>query len=332
MDVTAHSYEVGEPNQAGAARRGAMRLAHELGLGEVDTGRVGIVVTEAATNMLKHARGGRMLLQPFRNGGGWGLDALALDSGPGLRDLGVSMRDGFSTAGTNGTGFGAIARQSSRFDVYSAPGKGTAVFAGVGAAGREPGSAGIGGVCVPIAGETVCGDGWSFEARDGRCTVCVVDGLGHGPLAHEAAARAIDAFHRGTNAPLDERLRRVHDALRPTRGAAAALAEVGPDRRELRFCGVGNVTGRMFGATGERHLVSHFGTLGHDVRRFQVFTYPWSVGGTLVLHTDGLGTHWALDDYPGLAGRHPTLVAGVLFRDHARGRDDCTVVVARLDA
>ena len=54
-----------------------------------------------------------------------------------------------------------------------------------------------------------------------------------------------------------------------------------------------------------------------------------SLGGVVVLHSDGLKTRWHLDDYPGLAQRHPALIAGMLFRDHRRPHDDCSVVVAK---
>ncbi len=46
------------------------------------------------------------------------------------------------------------------------------------------------------------------------------------------------------------------------------------------------------------------------------------------MHSDGLATHWSFDRYPGLGQRHPGLVAGVLYRDHRRGRDDVTVLAA----
>jgi len=48
----------------------------------------------------------------------------------------------------------------------------------------------------------------------------------------------------------------------------------------------------------------------------------------LIQHTDGLGTHWDVDRYPGLLGRSPSLIAAVLYRDFNRGRDDVTVLVA----
>ena len=66
-----------------------------------------------------------------------------------------------------------------------------------------------------------------------------------------------------------------------------------------------------------------------QLRRIQEFSYPWPSGALLVMHSDGLNTSWDVRGQPGLATRHPSLVAGVLYRDHARGTDDVTVAVAR---
>ena len=76
-------------------------------------------------------------------------------------------------------------------------------------------------------------------------------------------------------------------------------------------------------------MVSHNGILGHQVRKFQVFSYRFPRGALCIAHSDGIGPRWDLNHYPGLSARHPSLVAGVLFRDHRRGRDDATVVVVR---
>jgi hypothetical protein len=75
-------------------------------------------------------------------------------------------------------------------------------------------------------------------------------------------------------------------------------------------------------------MVSLAGTAGHNMRKAQSFDYPYP-DGLVLMHSDGLATGWDLDRYPGLAHAHPTLIAGVLFRDYWRQRDDVTVLVAR---
>jgi hypothetical protein len=76
-------------------------------------------------------------------------------------------------------------------------------------------------------------------------------------------------------------------------------------------------------------MVSYNGTVGHEVRKIQEFTYQWHPEAILLLHSDGLGTQWRLERYAGLMYKHPSLIAGVLYRDFHRVRDDVTVLVAR---
>jgi hypothetical protein len=76
-------------------------------------------------------------------------------------------------------------------------------------------------------------------------------------------------------------------------------------------------------------MVSQNGTAGQDSVQVKEFTYPWTTGTLLLMHTDGLQSRWDLGRYPGLISRHPALIAAVLYRDFERGRDDCTVVGVR---
>jgi len=325
--------DVTEVTQVGEARREAVIMAREAGLDENDCGRVGIVVTEAATNLAKHARHGRMLLQEVAEPHG-ALVALAIDGGPGVEHLAVPMTDGYSTSGTPGTGLGAMVRQASFFDIHSQIGKGTSVFMGIWA--RQvvrPSSWGsVGGISVPRRGETVSGDGWAVCESRGRRTLLVTDGLGHGMLAHEASRAARAIFLQHHEEPTTEIVERIHAGLRHTRGAAVAVCRLDPHDNVARFCGVGNVAGRILDGERTWGLVSHHGTAGSEARKIQEFSYPWKPGSILVLSTDGLATRWDLSEYPGLLQHDPTLIAGVLFRDHARERDDVTVVVARYEA
>jgi hypothetical protein len=123
-------------------------------------------------------------------------------------------------------------------------------------------------------------------------------------------------------------LERLHEGLRSTRGAAVAATQLDLERRVVSFAGIGNVSGTILNHT-RRSLASYNGILGHEVRRVRQFEYPWPDEALLVLHTDGLISHWSLDAYPGLSARHPSLIAGILYRDFKRDRDDVTVVVAR---
>jgi anti-sigma regulatory factor (Ser/Thr protein kinase) len=332
MEVTDLRLEVGDASGVGEARRATGHLARAVGLDDAGAGRMALIVTEAATNMVKHGGGGEFVLRSVCEERVGGIDMLALDRGPGIADLAAALRDGFSSSGTPGTGLGAMFRAASLFDIYSRSGVGTAVFARVWAEAQPAtNKKGIsfGAVNVPYPGESISGDAWAISNGGNRVMVMVADGLGHGPLANTAASAATATFRAHCSESVVPLLERIHLALRPTRGAAMALAEIDRGRQVLRFAGLGNIAATLFLGGTTRSLVSHHGTAGHDVRRIQEFTYPWAHGAGLVLHSDGLTSRWTLDAYPGLFERHPMLTAALLYRDFRRGRDDATVVVLR---
>lgn len=324
---------IADRSDPAAARRLAEALAAAQGLEPAAVGRVAIVATELATNLVKHAGGGEMLLRALNEEGQGGVEIVALDRGAGMKSVLECQRDGYSTSGSVGIGLGAVLRLGNMVDVYSWPGRGTAVLARVtaappGARADRP-SIGVGGICVSMSGQESCGDDWAV-ARDGAGTnIVVADGLGHGPSAAEAARQAVRVFHERVAQSPGDVLEATHAALRATRGAAVAVVAIDAGRALVRFAGVGNIGATVVSAVGTRSLVSHNGIVGHRMRTVQEFTCPWPSDGLAVLHSDGLQTHWKLDAYPDLAQRHPSLIAGVLYRDFARGRDDVTVVVAK---
>jgi hypothetical protein len=159
--------------------------------------------------------------------------------------------------------------------------------------------------------------------------VLLTDGLGHGPLAFEASKRAREVFLDRPRLELAELVGMMHSALRATRGAALAVADVDRAQGIVQFAGVGNVSAVILAGGESRGLVSMHGTVGHDLRKIQQFQYPWPAGALLVMNSDGLVTSWSLERYAGLASRVPSLIAAILYRDFHRGRDDTTVVVLR---
>ncbi len=180
-----------------------------------------------------------------------------------------------------------------------------------------------------MAGEEVSGDGWGVEQLADKYTCTVVDGLGHGPDAAIAAQAALAITKEYRDKAPAEIIERAHGALRSTRGAAMAVAEIDWTANVLRYCGVGNIAATIVNNEQVRHLVSHNGIVGQEARKIGEFTYPWSRESLLIMHSDGLTARWDLKTYPALIQRDPGLIAGVLYRDFSRGRDDATVLVAR---
>jgi anti-sigma regulatory factor (Ser/Thr protein kinase) len=325
---------VTDASRVGNARRQVTELARNIGFDRTETGKVAIVVTETVGNLAKHSVQGELLYRSLRYGDISGIEILALDRGPGITEVAKCIRDGYSTTGSPGTGLGAVARLSTLFDIHSVPGLGTALCAhlfSLPLPGKPPQHEWvIGAVCLPSPGEELCGDAWAKEERPGRSLIIVADGLGHGPHASDASREAVRIFEEHSNIAPAAILDKTHLALHGTRGAAIGIAELDYGNCLVKYVGVGNIGGVILSPEGHRNMVSHNGIVGHRIRKIQEFTYPLHKEALLVMHSDGLATRWSLDRYPGLANRHPSLIAGVLYRDYSRGRDDVTVVVARL--
>ena len=207
---------VRDASDVAEARRSANRLVGKVDFGEVETANVALIATELATNLIKHARRGVMVMRLLKREKALGFEVMALDQGTGISDLSQAMCDGYSTAGSSGNGLGAIKRLASQFDIYSIPGKGTAVLARLWAGRpRAAVKAAIefGVVHLPMSGEEVSGDAWVVEDLQDKYTCTVVDGLGHGPDAAIAARAALATAKEYRDKAPAEIIERAHGSL-----------------------------------------------------------------------------------------------------------------------
>jgi anti-sigma regulatory factor (Ser/Thr protein kinase)/serine/threonine protein phosphatase PrpC len=314
------------------ARRASVHMARDLAFDSAAEGNLAIVVTELARNVLMHGGKGEIVLQPMKESGyaSW-VDVVALDRGSGIADVSKALQDGYSSSGTPGTGLGAVRRLASMLDFYTRPQGGTVIFGRV-VSGASEGAEKwqtTGSVCVPIAGETRCGDAWEYQDQSGRRLIMVADGLGHGAAASDAAQEALAAFRSNLHKSPKEIIEAAHGRLQKTRGAAVAVAEMDFERQVVHYAGVGNIAGAIVANGKSRSLVSHNGIVGHVSETIREFSFPWPQDAFLIMHSDGLTARWNLDQYQGLQLKPPSLIAAVLYRDFKRGRDDATVVVSR---
>ncbi|WP_344662035.1 SpoIIE family protein phosphatase [Catenulispora subtropica] len=337
MDAPAahRRFRIEAEEDVGVLRR-AVRL-QTAGLPGLPEGDAELVATELATNLLRHAGGGQVLTRAT----GGGMELIAVDRGPGLsapaRDslAGARITPAPGSPGGLGVGLATVRRRARIFDYYSDD-RGTVVLARLGAV-PEAVAWVWGGVNVPLGGEGPSGDAFAVAA-DGCLRAVLVDGIGHGPDAAAAAHAAIlaldhAALSTGTapEAWLTGLVNGAHQELRGTRGAVLGACVIDPVAGQAVFCGIGNINGRVHTATSSPHLVSLPGTLGAEATppRIRPAVHPWTRGATLIMATDGIDTRWDPAEHPGLTRRHPTVVAAVLHRDHARGRDDAAILVAR---
>jgi anti-sigma regulatory factor (Ser/Thr protein kinase) len=284
-------------------------------------GKVAIVTTELASNLRRHAGGGEILVQRLADDGYVVVEVVAIDRGPGMSDVERCMRDGYSTGGTPGTGLGAVRRLADEFDIYSTPGEGTVVMARFGKALATR----FGAICVPMHGEIECGDAWHLANNGREASAMIVDGLGHGTFAAEAARAGIASFASSPWAEPQQIMQLAGAAMSRTRGGAAACALIRDEA--ISYAGMGNISGTLISHEKSQGLVSQAGTLGMQPRRSQQFEYRRGAGAFLVMHSDGISARWSYKDRPELFLHHPAILAALIYRDHGRDRDDSTVLV-----
>ncbi|CAL9282869.1 SpoIIE family protein phosphatase [Streptomyces sp. SudanB182_2057] len=326
------------------ARMAAREACDDSGLAPARTAAAELVATELATNLLKHAGGGLMvvnLVEPPDGGTGASVQVYSLDHGPGIADVAAALRDGYSTAdGSLGAGLGSCRRSANAFHLYSRPGRGTVAAAridpGPGGRGAPPARLPAGGITVSLGQDAQCGDAWGWVRSGQLLTLLLADGLGHGPKAAHASTAAVAELRRAGHLPPADLLRRLHSALRPTRGAAVAVAQVDTDRAELSFAGVGNVSARMRGGESWTSLLSHPGIVGaYFPAQVPVRRLPWRQDSLLVVHSDGLPSRWTPPDDAGLLAHDPSVVAAAILRDAGSParpvRDDTSVAVLAPD-
>ncbi|MET0357761.1 MAG: ATP-binding protein [Cellvibrio sp.] len=325
------AFNISEPSEIYAVRRNATLLAKSLGFDELRRAQLELVITEAGTNIIKHAQRGEILLRSLTHEESLGVEIIAIDNGPGISNINFHMEDGNSTTGTYGGGLGAMNRLAQEFDIYSNGSQGAALVMVIWAntIPKPHPQWKIGAICIPIKGEVVCGDAWTAELHENNLTLLVADGLGHGPEAAKASQAAVAVISANLGKTPAVLMDYAHKGLYGTRGAAVAISQINETRNELKFAGVGNIAVSVFIKVGRKHLLSHNGIVGSNMRKLQEVSQEWESGGLLISHSDGLGTRWELDNYPGLTRAHPSLIAAILYRDFSRGRDDVTVVVVR---
>ncbi|MFR0354841.1 SpoIIE family protein phosphatase [Streptomyces sediminimaris] len=323
------------------ARVAAEDAARLTGLDPARTAAASLVATELATNLVKHARGGQLLVEivpvpapaearsPERL-----VQIAAIDHGPGIANVPDALSDGFSTARSLGAGLGTCRRVANDFALHSVPGRGTVALARIGARPRTAAPDGLraGGVNVPFGGAESSGDAWAWARSGDRATLMLADGLGHGPEAARASTAAVDALHGSAHLTPGECLRHLDTALRGTRGAAVAVAQVDRGAGLLRFAGIGNIGARLREGNVWRALLCRPGIVGvHRPGTLREDRMPWTAEQVLIMHSDGLPSRWTPPAEPGVLSCDPAVVAAVTLRDAGSAarpvRDDTAVAV-----
>ena len=317
---------VEDASAVAACRQAVQNMAERLRFPAARIGQLALAVTEAASNLHKHAEQGSLLLCVNRDGPQPGIDLVTIDAGPGVRDVSAALRDGHSTAGTLGIGLGAIQRLADFADMYSRPGHGTSLVARfcVSPPVSQPRWAGL---IRPITGETECGDAYGVVPADGAVTAVLCDGLGHGPLAAAAAAAGVAAVLDDPAGEPAALLERAHRRMSGTRGGAVGVVQVGGQL--ARFAGLGNVAASIVSDGQRKSMISIPGIAGLQARTIRQFEYDVPPGSAVIVHSDGVSSRWEAAALPALEARDPLLIAAVLLAEAGLHRDDAGVLVLK---
>ncbi|MET7322738.1 SpoIIE family protein phosphatase [Streptomyces sp. NPDC005549] len=330
------------------ARVAAEAACASSGLDAHATAVAALVATELATNLVKHADGGRIIINLTGPSDTLAeaapqVQIISLDHGPGIDDIQATLRDGYTTSAVSlGAGLGTCLRIAGDFDLHSRPGRGTVAMARINASVtssrrrsrpvRSATGARAGGVNTSLAHAEHSGDSFAWVRSGPRLTLMLADGLGHGEAAARASTAAVHALQGSADRPPAEILRQLHAALHDTRGAAVGVAQLDENRGRLSFAGVGNTGARLRTGDSWRSLTSHPGIVGaHFPARVPVHEEAWQADSLLVLHSDGLPSRWEPPHDPALQAHDPALVAAVVLRDAGSAarplRDDTSVAV-----
>jgi len=182
----------------------------------------------------------------------------------------------------------------------------------------------------PVPGDSASGDVYLVEQRPSGVLVAVVDGVGHGPAAAEAAERAVDVLRAHPEEPLAGLVQRCDRALEGARGAVMSLAEF-HGNGELSWLGVGNVEGVLLrieaGTLAKPEcLLLRGGVVGDRLPPFEASLLHVSPGDVLILASDGIGPSFLADLH---VHRPVQSAADRILARHARITDDGLVLVAR---
>jgi anti-sigma regulatory factor (Ser/Thr protein kinase) len=315
-----------DASAAAGCRSAALALATRLQFPANRTDQLVLAVSEAATNLHKHASEGSMLLRVARGNGKPGIEMVTTDSGPGLRDASTALRDGHSTSGSLGIALGVVQRLADFYDLYSVPGRGTALVARFWPGPQDAGLP-YAGLVRPVSGETECGDVVGAAETDRGITGVLCDGLGHGPQAASAAMEAVNAVLDDPSASPATLVERAHRRMAHTRGGAIGVVRLrGP---LVLFAGLGNITAVILSAGARKGMISVPGIAGHQASAIRQFEYAATPAAAVILHSDGISARWDAAALPGLNSRDPLVIAAALLAQAGSHRHDAGLLVLR---
>jgi len=183
-----------------------------------------------------------------------------------------------------------------------------------------------------------CGDECSYWQYGSKATLCIVDGLGHGEHAENAAKAAVRYVGQHLEESLDELFTGANQALRNTRGVAMGTAVIDEDANTLTYAGIGNTRAMI---VGEPHgkdadgrtiiLSSNYGIVGGGYKTLSSETVPLRAGDLVILYTDGVEETIGVSRYDDALRANLQQLAERIIEDWGRKADDAAVLTFRYE-
>lgn len=311
------------------------RFAEKIGFSQILLHGIELCVAELATNLVVHkSKNGRISFHAITENGLKGIEITAQDDGPGIKNIPEALHGGTSTSGSLGQGLASVQRTVDEFEIHSNH-NGTLVrIRKYLPPEKDKEDLARKDLVISVSVRThpesnVCGDGHMIRHDGSKTLLSVIDGLGHGKQARDAAAVAEAYLHANYRKPLEQMPEELHALLRHTRGAVAGIVRIDEVKGTMDFIGVGNISARLWMADSKEMVrpVSMSGTLGVSLRTPRIFSYPWTKKSILIMHSDGLREHWDLsrEDITLPAAE----ISQMLIQNYWRKNDDATVLVAK---
>lgn len=178
----------------------------------------------------------------------------------------------------------------------------------------------------PKEGREISGDAYLVLEGKDFSLFALVDGLGSGEEAAQAAYRAVECIRENRERPLLEILRTCHSALHNTRGVVVGLLRVEERDGRVRYAGVGNI-GICVLSEEPFHPISYNGIVGYRLPRVHEFVGRYRPGDTFILYSDGIDSRFHSDEALLDVERDPQRLAEAIAKRYGRDDDLCVLVV-----
>ena len=319
--------------EARRAQESARGFAASIGFPARECEEIVLVVIELASNLVRHAGGGTLTLTASTMAGQVGIQVESEDRGPGIADFERALTDGYSSAGSLGNGLGAVNRLMDELEFRPMPVSGTHLvcrrWLRGSAAALAPRWLEFGAATRARQYARENGDAFIVRQWGTNALAGVIDGLGHGQFAQRAAQTARQYLEQHFDRPLEDLFRGAGRACRATRGVVMALARFDFAQQTVTIANIGNIEVRIFGTAAPVSLIVRRGIIGLNAPPPVATVCQWSGGSVLVMHSDGVGSHWNWKDLRDFAHEPSGTTAQRLISAHGKSEDDATVLVVR---